>query len=54
LINEWISINEQALSVRALNNVHASFGMQKSAEKLGKLLYGHSVVEIYSFFGVKP
>ncbi|MEL5856315.1 three component ABC system middle component [Aeromonas veronii] len=54
LINEWIYINEQALSVRALNNVHASFGMQKSAEKLGKLLYGHSVVEIYSFFGVKP
>lgn len=55
LINDWLSVNEDLLSLRKCNEVvDSTFIHQKSAEKLGRLFRGHSVVEIYAFLGVKP
>ena len=54
LINDWLSINEQRLSFAKCDGVDSIFISQKSAEKLGRLFSGHSVVEIYAFLGVKP
>lgn len=54
LINDWLSVNEQNLSILACDGADSAFTYQKSAEKLGRLFSGHSVVEIYAFLGVKP
>ena len=54
LVNDWLSVNEQQLSLTKCDGVDSTFIYQKSAEKLGRLFSGHSVVEIYSFLGVKP
>lgn len=54
LINDWLSVSEQKLSLRACNGSDSAFTSQKSAYKLGRLFRGHSVVEIYAFLGVKP
>jgi hypothetical protein len=54
LINDWLSVNEQRLSLRICNGSDSAFTSQKSAEKLGRLFNDHSVVEIYAFLGVKP
>lgn len=54
LINEWLSINEKFLSLRASDNFDLEFPSQKSSEKLGRLFSGHSVVEIYAIFGARP
>jgi hypothetical protein len=54
LINDWISVNEQQLSLAKCDEVDSTFISQKNAEKLGRLFSGHSVVEIYEFLGVKP
>lgn len=54
LINDWLSVNEQRLSLCACDGSDSVFTSQKSAEKLGRLFSGHSVVEIYAFLGVKP
>jgi len=54
LINDWLSIDEQILSLRGSDSSDLVFTKQKSAEKLGRLFSGHSVVEIYAFLGVKP
>lgn len=54
LINDWLSVNDQQLSLAKLDGVDSTFNSQKSAEKLGRLFSGHSVVEIYAFLGVKP
>ena len=54
LINDWLSVNEESLSFRAYDGSDSVFTSQKSAEKLGQLFSGHSVVEIYAFLGVKP
>ncbi len=54
LINDWLSVNEQRLSLYACDGSGSAFARQKSAEKLGRLFNGHSVVEIYAFLGVKP
>ena len=54
LVNDWLSVNEQSLSLRACDKSESVFTNQKSAEKLGRLFSGHSVVEIYAFLGVKP
>lgn len=54
LINDWLSVDEQSLSLRAFEKADSVFINQKRAEKLGKLFSGHSVVEIYAFLGVKP
>ncbi|MBU1417370.1 MAG: hypothetical protein KKI15_02675 [Proteobacteria bacterium] len=54
LINDWLTLNEQSLSLSACVGSDSAFTSQRSAEKLGRLFSGHSVVEIYSFLGVKP
>ena len=54
LINDWLSIDEQSLALRSCDESDSVFTNQKSAEKLGRLFSGHSVVEIYVFLGVKP
>lgn len=54
LINDWVSVNEKILSLHKCDGSDSAFTRQKSAEKLGRLFSGHSVVEIYAFLGVKP
>jgi hypothetical protein len=54
LVNDWLSVNQQSLSLRACDESESVFTNQKNAEKLGRLFSGHSVVEIYAFLGVKP
>src|SRR5690606_2506640 len=54
LANDWLSIDEHSLVVRAYGESDSVFTNQKGAEKLGRLFSGYSVVEIYAFFGVKP
>jgi len=54
LVNDWLSVDDESLTLRACANSYAAFISQKSAEKLGRLFSGHSVVEIYAFLGVKP
>lgn len=54
LINDWLSINEQQLSLGKRDGADSVFAHKTSAEKLGRLFSGHSVVEIYAFLGVKP
>jgi hypothetical protein len=54
LINDWLFVDEQSLSLRSFEEVDSVFINQKIAEKLGRLFCDHSVVEIYSFLGVKP
>lgn len=54
LVNDWLSVNEQRLTLTKCDEVDSNFNTQKSAEKLGRLFSGHSVVEIYAFLGVKP
>lgn len=54
LANDWLSVNLQNLSFSACDKPDSAFTNNKSAKKLGLLLGGHSVIEIYSFFGAKP
>ncbi|WP_429150674.1 three component ABC system middle component [Aeromonas veronii] len=54
LVNDWLSVNEPTLSLRKGDDSDASYTNQRIAEKLGKLLSHHTVVEIYAFLGVKP
>lgn len=54
LVNDWLSVNEQRLSLVRCDEGEPTFSSQKVSEKLGKLFSGHSVVEIYAFLGVKP
>ena len=54
LINDWLSIDEHSLALRACDESDSVFTNQKGAEKLGRLFCGHSVIEIYAFLGVKP
>lgn len=54
LINDWLSVNKQSLSLHACESSDSDFTHQKTSGKLGRLFSGHSVVEIYAFLGVKP
>jgi hypothetical protein len=54
LINDWLSVDEQHLSIHASRDSDSIFTNHKCAEKLGRLFSGHSVIEIYAFLGVKP
>ncbi|MBS3842473.1 three component ABC system middle component [Proteus mirabilis] len=54
LVNDWLFVNEQQLSLTKCDEVASGFITKKSAERLGRLFSGHSVVEIYAFLGVKP
>ncbi|MCV5465601.1 DUF6521 family protein, partial [Escherichia coli] len=51
LVNDWLSVNEPTLSLRKGDDSDASYTNQRIAEKLGKLLSDHTVVEIYAFLG---
>lgn len=54
LANDWLSVSLQNLSFSASEKPGPAFANSKGAQKLGRLLSGYSVIEIYSFFGVKP
>lgn len=54
LTNDWLYVDEDNLALRVSEELKSTFVSQKSAEKLGRLFSGHSVVEIYAFLGVKP
>ncbi|MEM5529578.1 three component ABC system middle component [Gammaproteobacteria bacterium AS21] len=54
LVNDCLSIDEKSLVLSSNDKLGAVLMNQKSAEKLGLLFNGHSVVEIYAFLGVKP
>jgi len=54
LVNDWLYVDEEGLALCAYADPHSAFTNQKSAEKLGRLFSGYSVVEIYAFLGVKP
>lgn len=53
-VNEWLSLDIENFLLRACAETTPPFAVKKSAEKLGRLFEGQSVVEIYSFLGVKP
>ena len=54
LANDWLSIDEHSLALCACDETGSVFSNQKSAEKLGRLFSGHSVIETYAFLGVIP
>jgi len=54
LVNDWLFVNELRLSLTKCDEALSDFITKKSAERLGRLFSGHSVVEIYAFLGVKP
>lgn len=54
LVNDWLFVDEQNLSLLRYDYCASNFTKQKSAEKLGRLFSDHTVVEIYAFLGVKP
>ena len=54
LVNDWLFVDEQKLALYASGESVSIFAKQKSAEKLGRLFSGRSVVDIYAFLGVKP
>jgi len=54
LINDWLSIDEKTLAIISCGSADSVPSSIKAAEKLGRLLSGHSVIEIYVFLGVKP
>ena len=53
IVNDWICVDEKKLILRYCGE-STSFTIQRNAQKLGRLLSNHSVLEIYSFLGVKP
>lgn len=54
LVNDWLYVDEDNLVLRVCEEFKSTSVSKKSAEKLGRLFNGHSVVEIYAFLGVKP
>lgn len=54
LVNDWLGIEVQKLSVTTVQTSEVAFMKQKSAANLGRLFSNLSIVEIYAFLGVKP
>jgi hypothetical protein len=54
LINDWLSLDKENLSLKFIAQNERSFKTQKSAINLGKLFSGESIVEVYRVLGVKP
>ncbi|MBQ4851044.1 three component ABC system middle component [Pseudoalteromonas sp. MMG012] len=54
LVNDWIVVNQESLSLSISGSESKEIAFPKVAEKLGRLFKEHSVVEIYAFLGVKP
>lgn len=54
LVNDWLSLDEQSLTLNSCDETDSMFTNKKNSEKLGLLFSNHTVVEIYAFLGVKP
>lgn len=54
LVNDWLVIDNENLTLRYSPDAVTIPAIQKNAVNLGKLISSHSVVEIYAFLGVKP
>ncbi|AGH81191.1 hypothetical protein PCNPT3_06255 [Psychromonas sp. CNPT3] len=54
LINDWLVIDHENLTLRYSSDAVTIPAIQKNAVNLGKLISSHSVVETYAFLGVKP
>ena len=52
LANDWLVVDDKTLTLRCSLDTDTSLRQQKNAVNLGKLVSGHSVVEIYAFLGV--
>lgn len=54
LVNDWLYVEEDSLTLRYSAKSEPPLATQKNATNLGRLFSGHSVLEIYAFLGVKP
>ncbi len=54
LVNDWVEIDVEKLTVNLIPTSQAPFNKQKSAANLGKLFSKLSVLEIYALLGVIP
>lgn len=54
LVNDWLVIDNENLTLRYSPDADTIPAIQKNAVNLGKLISSHSVVETYAFLGVKP
>lgn len=54
LVNDWLSVEDEDLALQYVASPEDSLILHKNSINLGKLVSGHSVVEIYAFLGVKP
>lgn len=54
LVNDWIDIDMQNLSISAIPTSETTPTIHKSAANLGKLFSHLSVMEIYALLGVTP
>ncbi|MCI4032920.1 DUF6521 family protein [Dickeya dianthicola] len=54
LINDWLIIDTESLTLYSEDSSKKSIISHKSAISLAKLFSNHSVIEIFDFFGVKP
>lgn len=54
LANDWLAVDDESLSLQFIANSESILTLQKSAANFGKLVSGHSVIELYAFLGVKP
>ncbi|MCH2547118.1 MAG: DUF6521 family protein [Alphaproteobacteria bacterium] len=53
LLNDWLEIDSKNLMLHYSANTSTSV-LQRNAVNLGRLVNGHSVVEVYAFLGVRP
>lgn len=54
LINDWLIIDTESLTLHSEKKQNKSITSQKSAINLAKLFSNHSVMEIFDFLGVQP
>lgn len=54
LVNDWLKLEVETLSVSSSEVPEAPYNRQKPAANLGKLFSNFNVIEIYTFLGVKP
>lgn len=54
LTNDWLTIDDKNLSLEYITTSDQKLTPQKNAANFGKLVSGHSVIELYAFLGVKP
>ncbi|HDU4678543.1 TPA: hypothetical protein RFT64_004756 [Klebsiella aerogenes] len=54
LINDWLIVDTENLTLHNEKKLDTSMAPQKSAINLAKLFSNHSVMEIFDFLGVQP